>query len=158
MDQITARLASQLTAQGLPAAQAFPQGAMPRLTVPRAAVMLESFRLVSGAFGDYLGMEEDPERGPVERYGRTARGQVQIRIYAADAGGTCAAATVAVAALEDGIPGIAVEEIRLAEPVFDPVSNCFYRALTVLFSARYLARRTEEDAGILRFILEGEVQ
>lgn len=155
MDDVILRVISCLQEAGLEAARAFAPHPMRHLTAPRAAVELQSVRAAAGSFYDYLGEEEDAEKGFVERYGRRLGGTVLVRLSAPTAKEASAAAESAVAALTAGVQDVTVEEVSMLEPVFDPVADCHTRDVTLAFSAYFCALKTEDDGVFLDFKLEG---
>ena len=122
MEDVIALVLTALEEAGIPAVKAFPGGMMPRLTAPRAAVRLESVKSETPGLYEYLGVEETPDRGPVERYGRRLSAVLLIRILAPDS----ASVTPAVCrALQQGLGSVTVEKITASAPVFDSVADAF---------------------------------
>ena len=158
MDEITTRVIAALQQAGIAATTQFPVGFMPRLAEAAAAVELQSIRAASGSFLDYLGITEDPEKGPLERYGRKMEGTVLVRICAPDAASVRTAAETAVSVLGVGLKNVTVEETAAEETVFDQAADCFRKDVLVRFSAYFCALRTEDDTEFLDFKLEGEIR
>lgn len=142
---------------GLSVTAQFPQGPMPRLKEAMAAVELRSLQAEQGGFLNYLGITEDPQRGPLERYGKKAAGAVLVRICGPDAAAIRTAAETALEVLAFGDFAVTVEEVTAAETVFDAAGDFFRKDLTVHFSALLCAAAAADGTGFLDFKLEGEI-
>ena len=157
MAVIVSAVEHALQQAGISVTAQFPQGQMPRLTAAKAAVELRSLQAEQGGFLNYLGITEDPERGPLERYGKKAAGAVLVRICGPDAACVRTAAETALEALAFGDFAVTVEEVLAEETVFDPARDFFYKDLTVRFSALLCAAAAADGTGFLDFKLEGEI-
>ena len=154
---IVSAVAETLRNAGISVVEQFPHGAMPPLTAAKAAVELRSLQAESGGFRNYLGITEDPERGPLERYGRKATGTVQVRICGPDAACVRTAAETALEALAFGCAAVTVEEVLAEETVFDDKQDFFRKDLAVHFCALLCATESADGTAFLDFKLEGDV-
>lgn len=158
MREILDRVQTALQQAGLSALRQFPAGDMPLLTGAAAAVDLQSIRAANGSFLDYLGTVEDPERGPLERYGKKMEGTVRVCILAPDAEALRQAATDAITALGFGLPLISVEEVSAEQTVFDPAADCFRKDVFLRFGAYFCAESAEDSTEFTDFKLEGDIR
>lgn len=155
MDEIIVRVLTALEEAGIPAVRAMPDGIMPRLKGPRAAVCFERVKRSSPGLYEYLGTEETADRGEVERYGRRISAVLLIRVCAPD--GQAVSPRVC-RALEGGIRGVTIGEITASAAVFDPVADVFVTEVRAELAAYLIAESTDDSVQFLDFRLEGEVK
>ena len=155
MEDVISLVLTALEEAGIPAVKAIPRGVMPRLTAPKAAVQLESVKSETPGLYEYLGVEETPERGPVERYGRRMSAVLLVRIFAPD---NESVAPAVLCALQQGFSGVTVEKITASAPVFDSVADAFMTEVRAEISAYFYALSGEDTSEFLDFRLEGEVK
>ena len=81
MEQLIAQILSLLEAAGLHAMAASPAEPAPRLQTPACALALEQVHLAAPGLNQYLGEQEDPAYGTVERYGAKLEATALITVY-----------------------------------------------------------------------------
>lgn len=161
MEQLTAFLISLLTAAGIPAIAAMPDGVAPRLTGPACAVQVEKLTLSSPGLAQYLGVREDPERGPIELYGAKLAATVLVQVYSPVSAGAPACAEAAGRVLDTLLradSGLQAETVETAACVYDARYDHFLTPVRVQLLAWAYAESPEEIRTFTNFTLRGELQ
>lgn len=155
MESVLNAVLTALQEAGIPAVKAVPEGVMPRLKAPRAAVSLEKVRAANGGFYDYLGIEETEDRGFVERYGRKMEATLLISVFSPDSRDMASSVYAVLAA---GFDGVTVGEMTAEKPEFDSVADCYVTKIRAEMHAYLYAESTGDDEEFLDFTLEGELK
>ncbi len=155
MDGILNAVITALNDSGIPALRRFPAGVMPRRKEPAVAVSFEKIHAAAGGFREYLGMEDVPGKGTVERYGKKMCATVLLRVCCPK-GQDEPPVTDVLLGLQGGVR---ISELSAEEPVFDPVADCFVTKIRAEISAYLMAERIPgDDPGYRDFRLEGDMK
>ena len=153
---------SLLEAAGIRCLEALPAGVMPRLKRPAVTVTLGSLRFPEGAVGRYLGVQEDPETGSREIYGRAAEGQIRLRAASPQAGGgqgaVQTAARVVDALLTAWPAGVTLLELGQEPCRFDQETDLFLVEITATVRLTvYAPAAAQEDAAITDVVVRPRI-
>lgn len=155
MDEILNALLTAFKGAGISAVRRFPAGVMPRLTGCVAAVSVEKVRAAGCGLGEYLGTEDVPGMGLVERYGKTMQATLLIRVYCPD--GCDDEGVLDVLLAQPG--GVLVTDILAGQPEFHPETDCFVTDIRADVTAYLMALRApDDDTELLDFRLEGDMK
>lgn len=151
MEQLIDAILAMLQAAGLPAARALPDGPMPRLKGPAAAVLLRSAKTAPAGFGAYLG---ETEQGA--QFGLRLQAQLRVRVVspAARTGETFAERVCDVLL---GAQSVSVTQISRGETAYDGTLECFLTDLDLTVSALLIAVEESDDGVFTDFILKGAI-
>lgn len=135
---IRERLAVYLTAQGVDAVTAWPEGRRPELKKAAAVVSLRGCQAGPSGFQNYLGEQYNQETGLWEEiYGHSAKLIFGLDLYApAERGGAAlqSAFDALAAALAQGGPeGLSLEEFSCGETEYDKSGRLLKRAVQAVY-------------------------
>lgn len=165
LEGLIASVSSALNAAGIPAGPAFPnapvppeEGAFVRVGVLKAADK-------SAGLSRYLGLRQDPERGPVEIYGLRCELELSLDVFAPFAAENAALDCVntfdRAAAAVSAMPGLYVREFTCGAPEPDAETGAFRLSGGVKCAG--LLTVADNDGGpetmaFTDFVLRGELQ
>lgn len=150
-----------LTAQGIPALTAWPQGARSRQEEPVAVVQIKEVEAAPAGFQNYLGQRYDSQRHLwTERWGQRVTVKFLLTLYSPRAAGEAGCRDlldqVAAALLRGGPAGFAVEKWTMGETAFDQDSGMFWGKLQAVCRGT-LTEDREETGEILGIEVKGEI-
>lgn len=158
---VRAAIVEALKDAGLPTFPAWERARLGELKGPAAIVGVEELTGSDAALWDYLGLEERPGGGTLERYGRRLSLKLFIEVYAPRSqAAECEAAleTVEALLLETGVAGLRTETLRRGAVEHDRASGYLKCRCTASSGAYVTALRAGEDAVLTDFELKGVVK
>ena len=161
MDRMIAAIIRAITAAGMHAVKAFPQGGMPALTKPCTAVGLLRAKGAERTGFSYLGVQETADGTRTPLYGKSLEAEIYLQLFCPRALGASACMQEAerlAAVLAAPIAGVRLGAFTVEACRYDAVSDCYQCRLCAQASGYLYASADEDETEFTDFILKGEVK